>query len=104
MARLFLPKNEGLVDFKQVSIGEKAQKVQTLHPMVGLNVDWPLCPELNVRHTASLAGLQRNCEQFFPRHARLKDPYLRGLEMGRRLLNRTHRYQSVSVNARKREL
>ena len=87
---LFLPADESLIDFKKITVREKSQKIETLHSMIGLNVDWPLRAKLDVRYSTSIAGLQGDREHFFPGHTRLKDPRWGGLQLGWGLLDRTH--------------
>ena len=90
MARLLLPTNQSPVNFQEIAIGEKPQKIETLHSMVGLDVNRSLGTELDIRNAASVAGLKRDREKLFPGHARLEGPQLRSLRQGRGLLDRTH--------------
>lgn len=90
MPRLFLPADQGPVYLQQIAIRKKPEKVETFHPMVGLDVNRALGTELDIRNAASVAGLKRDREKLFPGHPGLESPQLRSLRLGRGLLDRAH--------------
>lgn len=86
VTRFFLPPNEFLIDLKGVAFGKKSQVVETLHTMVGLNVDGTFGTKLNIGNTTSFAGFKCDAQEFQSGHAGLKHPQLLGLGQGGGLL------------------
>ena len=90
MTRFFLPANQSPVNLQEIAIRKEPQKVETFHPVIGLDVNRSLGTELDIRNAAPVAGLKRDREKLFPGHATLEGPQLRSLRQGRGLLDRTH--------------